>query len=60
MDTHILSHEPQLMLLTPLTMGSNHNSSPMRDRAWIAFPKAATQQPKSLHVILSFDNKSDL
>lgn len=33
-----------LVLLTPLTIGSNHSSSPIRDRAWIAFPNASTQQ----------------
>lgn len=31
-----------LLLLTPLAMGSSHSSSPIRDRAWIAFPNAAT------------------
>lgn len=28
------------LLLTPFNVGSNQNSSPIRDRAWIALPKA--------------------
>lgn len=44
------------ILLTPFTVGSIQNSSPMRDRAWIAFAKAEmnlfTVKYRTVHTII--------